>query len=106
MYNAEKAGLKPSKEANDGGLGLTDAFQGCLEDVLKNMREVQCNFLGSKAAEAVLPKCEVKKDESGEYLAFAAATDAKKPERQEQPERHEKFDQWLDGKTRLQPLAA
>ena len=100
MYNAEKASLKPSKEANDGGLGVMDAFQGCFEDVLKNVREAQCNFLGSKAADAVLPKCEINKDEKGEYLSFAAARDAQKQDHQEN------FDQWLDGKTRLKPVAA
>jgi len=100
MSQFEKNGLQEAQKSTDGGLGIMDAFQGTFEDVLKDVRKAQCEFLSSKAAEDVLPKAEIAKDGKGEYLLFAAIGDKK------QQENLKEFDEWLDGKTRLRPQAA
>ncbi len=101
MSQFEKNGLRETQKSSDGGLGIMDAFQGTFEDVLKDMRKAQCEFLHSKAAEDVLPKAEIQKDGKGEFLVFAAAVTDKK-----QQENLKDMDEWLDGKTRLRPQAA
>jgi len=101
MSSLEKAGLREAQKATDGGLGIMDAFQGCFEDVLKDVKRAQCEFLSSKAAEDVLPKVEIQKDGKGEFLMFGAALTDKK-----QQENLKEFDEWLDGKTKLKTKAA
>ena len=100
----ERNALQESQKTTDGGFGILDAFQGCFEDTLKEFRKVQCEFLNSKPPDDVLPKCEIKKDDKGEFLAFAAVNADKKSEKP--LESIKNFDEWLDGKTRLQPQAA
>lgn len=93
----ERQGLRETQRATDGGLGIMDAFQGCFEGVLRDVREAQCAFIGSKA-EAVLPKAEISKDSKGEFITFAGLDQANK--------NVANFDQWLDDKTRLKKQAA
>ncbi len=98
MSHLERQGLRETQRPTDGGFGIMDAFQGCFEDVLKDFRKVQCEFLNSKPAEAVLPKAEISKDGKGEFINFAAMDQTKQSVAN--------FDQWLDDKTRLKKQAA
>jgi hypothetical protein len=100
MSHLEREGLREAQRPTDGGFGIMDAFQGCFEDVLKDVHKVQCEFLNAKPAEAVLPKAEISNDGRGEFITFAAITD------QQSKKNVANFDQWLDNKTKLKPQAA
>ena len=107
MSHLEQAALREAQRPTDAGFGIMDAFQGCMEDVLKDVHKVQCEFLNSKPAEAHLPKAEISSDGKGEFIKFAAMDQLSKERSHENVhENVQRFDQWLDDKTRLRKQAA
>lgn len=100
----ERSALRESPKTTDSGFGVLDSFQLCFEDTLKEFRKVQCDFLNSKPADDILPKCKFDKDDKGEFLAFAPINLDKKADKQNEGVKD--IDEWLDAKSRLKPQAA